>query len=1211
MRFFYNTLVLIILFFIPLTVEGQICPPSGIVFSTQQQIDDFSINYPGCTEINGFVCIGDCSVPYNLTNITNLNGLSQLTKINGNLNIQYTQLTNLNGLENLMYIGGDLSIFRNNDLQNITDLVNLSTLIGRLYIHTNNSLTSLQGLNNITTVQGLDIFSQPNITSLSGLDGITHVNGNVFIGQNNDLTSLSGLQNLVSIGGYLNLKQLYAITSISALSSLQNIGGFLKIENCVPFLFNLNGLDNISQVGGYLDIRNSSITNLNALSNLLTINGTLRINNNPDLTDISGVGNIDPATVDGGTDPYDLYIFANTSLSDCALEVICNIVDDPNKTKFIDGNAAGCNSESEIQQSCLFLSPPECTSITYPQNGQQDVPENITITWNSVTAATGYQLIVGTTPMTGNIFNQNVGNVTQYNVSNLPPNTIVYATVIPFNQSGQASNCQEISFTTDEGFMPFITTWKTDNAGTSCTSCITIPTNSSTYTYNYDIDWENDGVFDDLGVTGDITHDYGVAGTYQVAIRGDFPHIYFNSLGDRQKILSIDQWGEIKWKSMENSFSYCINMNEFATDTPDLSNAYSVRSMFAGCQNLTGYINDWNVSTIEDFYGAFSSCYNFNNSLNNWDVSNAMDMTYMFLNCYKFNQNINNWDVSKVNSFSHMFNNANSFNQNLNAWNLSSATNLSYMFFRSNNFNGTIGNWNTSNVENMSGMFRSTGTFNQNINGWDVSNVISMFEMFAASSKFNQPLDNWNTSKVENMRNMFIYANSFNQDINSWDVGSVGSFQHMFAGSSPNSNPFNQSLKNWNLINAYNVLYMFSNSSLSLFNYDSTVKGWAQNPNTPNGLNLGATNLNYCFSKSDRDYLINTKGWTISGDIYSCPPLTSMQSDNCYSGNSNEISTAMGNTSDDIQVYDGNGNLICTINANGNNLGLVDVDVYLSSTDRSANIPYINRDISITPTNQPTTPVTVRIYYTASELAAIQSADPNVNGVQDLDFSKTSIACTGTYGGNGSLELQTASGDFGTSGDVYIETNVSSFSTFHASSQNLVLPVEYSSPLKAFIQKQDIHLNWSVINQVNNDHFTIEHITDALGFSSIGTVDGAGTTQQEMSYEFIHRDPPSGMNYYRLKQVDYDGAYSYSDVVSVIVDRDVNTKIYPNPFNSSFIIESKQSDNISLINNYGKLIMKEKIGGKTDLDLSNYPAGIYFLRFENSGNIKRLVKLNE
>ncbi len=86
----------------------------------------------------------------------------------------------------------------------------------------------------------------------------------------------------------------------------------------------------------------------------------------------------------------------------------------------------------------------------------------------------------------------------------------------------------------------FITTWKTDNSGISNNQSITIPTIRTGY--NYDIDWDNDGVFDEFGITGDVTHDFGIAGIYTIAIQGDFPRIYFNDNGDKEKILSINQY---------------------------------------------------------------------------------------------------------------------------------------------------------------------------------------------------------------------------------------------------------------------------------------------------------------------------------------------------------------------------------------------------------------------------------------------------------------------------------------------------------------------------------------------------------------------------------------------------------------------------------------------------------------------------------------------
>ncbi|CAM1369592.1 protein of unknown function [Tenacibaculum soleae] len=79
----------------------------------------------------------------------------------------------------------------------------------------------------------------------------------------------------------------------------------------------------------------------------------------------------------------------------------------------------------------------------------------------------------------------------------------------------------------------FITTWKTDNPGTSSATSITIPTISGGY--NYDVDWDNDGVFDELGVTGSVTHDFLSAGNYTIQIRGNFPRIFFNNGGDKEK----------------------------------------------------------------------------------------------------------------------------------------------------------------------------------------------------------------------------------------------------------------------------------------------------------------------------------------------------------------------------------------------------------------------------------------------------------------------------------------------------------------------------------------------------------------------------------------------------------------------------------------------------------------------------------------------------
>jgi len=90
----------------------------------------------------------------------------------------------------------------------------------------------------------------------------------------------------------------------------------------------------------------------------------------------------------------------------------------------------------------------------------------------------------------------------------------------------------------------FVTTWKTNNSGTSNTTSITIPTTGTGYLYQ--VDWNNDGDFLDTDETtlntGNVTHSFGVAGTYTIRIRGSFPRIYFNNAGDKLKLLSVEQW---------------------------------------------------------------------------------------------------------------------------------------------------------------------------------------------------------------------------------------------------------------------------------------------------------------------------------------------------------------------------------------------------------------------------------------------------------------------------------------------------------------------------------------------------------------------------------------------------------------------------------------------------------------------------------------------
>ena len=424
--------------------------------------------------------------------------------------------------------------------------------------------------------------------------------------------------------------------------------------------------------------------------------------------------------------------------------------------------------------------------------------------------------------------------------------------------------------------VPFVTTWKTDNDGVSCNTCITIPTFPGE-TYNYEVDWNYDGVtfdVDESGITGDATHDYGVAGTYTVAIRGEFPRIYINGQivsanNEGQKLITVNQWGDIIWSSMDEAFSGCGNLLSVDESSPNLSNVLSTNSMFRSAANFNSDISNWNVSSVTDMSLMFYGATNFDSNLSSWDVSNVTDMNAMFFEATNFDSDVSSWNVNNVTNMRSMFNSATNFKSDISNWNVENVVDMNQMFRDASNFDSDISNWKVNNVEDMTSMFLGATLFDSEISNWDVSNVTSMRSMFNRATNFNSDISSWNVSNVENMSFMFFLATSFNSDISNWNVGNVEDMTAMFDLASS----FNQNLSDWNLTSIadeptidfdFLVERMLNNSGLSQANYEATLLGWSENPDTPDNLNLGALNLEYC-DETGRNALL-AKGWTIIGD---------------------------------------------------------------------------------------------------------------------------------------------------------------------------------------------------------------------------------------------------------------------------------------------------------------------------------------------------------
>lgn len=98
----------------------------------------------------------------------------------------------------------------------------------------------------------------------------------------------------------------------------------------------------------------------------------------------------------------------------------------------------------------------------------------------------------------------------------------------------------------------------------------------------------------------------------------------------------------------------------------------------------------------------------------------------------------------------------------------------------------------------------------------------------------------------------------------------------------------------------------------------------------------------------------------------------------------------------------------------------------------------------------------------------------------------------------------------------------------------IINPVELVSFTGEYVADiEGVLLEWTTVSEINNEYFEIQRSSDQFTFLPIGTVDGAGTRQDSLQYSFVDRDPYPGRAYYRLQLVDYDGSYTYSDVIVV------------------------------------------------------------------------------
>lgn len=185
---------------------------------------------------------------------------------------------------------------------------------------------------------------------------------------------------------------------------------------------------------------------------------------------------------------------------------------------------------------------------------------------------------------------------------------------------------------------------------------------------------------------------------------------------------------------------------------------------------------------------------------------------------------------------------------------------------------------------------------------------------------------------------------------------------------------------------------------------------------------------------------------------------------------------------------------------------------------------------------------------------------------------------------------------------------------------NQVVPVELTS-FTATAQDQQVTLKWSTATELNNNGFEIQRSLNNSEFVTVGFVKGNGTTTTNAEYTYVDKNLAQGSYSYRLKQIDYNGHYEYSEVVNVLVgslDKYALVQNYPNPFNPSttigYILKDKSNVKLSVFNSLGEEIailvngQQEQGYYEVNFDAAGLPSGIYYYMI-NTGNFTQTKKM--
>ncbi len=332
------------------------------------------------------------------------------------------------------------------------------------------------------------------------------------------------------------------------------------------------------------------------------------------------------------------------------------------------------------------------------------------------------------------------------------------------------------------------------------------------------------------------------------------------------------------------------------------------------------------------------------------------------------------------------------------------------------------------------------------------------------------------------------------------------------------------------------------------------------------------------------------------------------------------------------------GNIMCTIDnsASSHDYGCTRVEVDRQGT---GSVGFVNTDVTtylfsksykITPTTNTTSDpngYTITMYYTDAEVTGWEGATTESRNNAFIHKVNGANAISDVTAGNpSSIPISSQAATyvaFGNTDHTFSATFTNGFSGFGVGISASPLPIELLSFKGEYVEGKGNVLDWTTATEENSAYFEVEHSFDSKSFEMIEIVEAAGHSAIKQDYEFTHENPRAGMNYYRLKMVDLDGTFEYSDVI--YINREENIKeitMFPNPTKGNLYINisHQQSDfkddvQVELFDMSGRLLKNENYlldsVSQITFEMDDVANGTYFIRII-SGNIaysEKVVKL--